>query len=273
MQKVKMVLGKIIAISIISAILDIIFHALLAPTYNYDYPPSYFVRSGLFKSAAGISLLIIFFLLSIVFIYIQGNLPGKKLSKGIRFGLSFGGLWFIGVIGMSIFFGSPLLHEFLGGLSDCASVVILSVLLGHFTANDSPYRGKISAGKIVLAIIIIALFFIIGQYLAFILIKGTPYFNISGSATFIWTAALGLWAGVAYWLLHQGIIKEKSLMQRSLYFGGFIVGIDWLLFNLFVLLFVDITILDLIILSVLNIVSIIVGMFAFEILFLKKNAK
>ena len=46
MHRVKMVLGRIITISIISAILDVIFHALLAPTYNYDYPPSYFVQSG-----------------------------------------------------------------------------------------------------------------------------------------------------------------------------------------------------------------------------------
>lgn len=273
MERVKMVLGRIIIISIISAILDIIFHALLAPTYSYDYPPSYFVGSGLFKPAAGISLLIIFFLLSIVFIYIKDNLPGRKLSKGIRFGVSFGGLWLIGVIGMKIFFGSLLLHEFLGGLCDCASLIILSVLLGRFTASDSSYRSEISLGRIILAIMIIALFFIIGQYLAFILMSGTSYFSISGSATFIWTAVLGLWAGVVYWLLRQGIMKKTSLIMRPFYFGGFIVGIDWVLFNLFVLLFVDMPILDPIILSVLNIVSIIVGMFVFEILFLKKDAE
>jgi hypothetical protein len=89
-QIARRIFGKIIAISIISAILDVILHAILAPTYNYDYPPSYFVQSGLLKPAAAISLLIIFFLLSVVFVYIQENLPGSKLSKGIRFGVSFG---------------------------------------------------------------------------------------------------------------------------------------------------------------------------------------
>jgi hypothetical protein len=108
MQRVRTVFGSIIIMSIIGAILDVVFHALFAPTYNYDYPPSYFVQSGLFLPAAAISLFIIFFLLSVVFLVIQENLPGSRVSKGIRFGVSFGGLWLIGVIGMSIFFGSPL---------------------------------------------------------------------------------------------------------------------------------------------------------------------
>jgi hypothetical protein len=77
-----MVLGRILAVSVISAVLDMILHALLAPTYTYDYPPSFFVQSGLFKPAAGIALLVIFALLSVVFVFIQENLPGSRVSKG-----------------------------------------------------------------------------------------------------------------------------------------------------------------------------------------------
>lgn len=213
MQRVRTVLGRILSISMVSAILDVILHALLAPTYNYDYPPSYSVRSGLFKPAAGIALLIIFVLLGVVF-FIQENLPGRKVLKGTRFGVSFGGLWLIGVIGMSIFLGFPLRHELLGGACDCAALTILGVLLGVFTATDSP-RGNASPRRVVPAIIVIAFFFVIGQYLASTLMSGTPYFNISGLATFIWTAVLGLWTGVTYWLLQQGTVKENSPIERS----------------------------------------------------------
>ena len=200
----------------------------------------------------------------------QENLPGSKLVKGIRFGVSFGGLWLIGVIGMSIFLGSPLRHELLAGACDCAALIVLGVLLGVFTATDSS-RGSASPRRIILAIIIISFFFVIGQYLAFVLMNGTPYFSISGLATFVWTAILGLWAGVTYWLLRQGTIEEKCPVKRSFFFGGVIIGIDWVLFNLFVLLFVDMPILDPIILAVLNIVSIIVGMFVFEMLFYNRT--
>lgn len=273
MERVPMFLEKIDAISIISAFLDVIFHVLLAPTYNYDYPPSLFVQSGLLKPAAGIALLIIFFLLGVVFMFIQENLPGPKLLKGIRFGVSFGGLWLIGVIGMSIFFDSPVLHEVLGGACDCAALIILGILLGVFTATDNVCSSDGSPMRIISAIIIISLFFILGQYAAFILMNGTSYFNISGLDTFYWTAILGLWAGVTYWLLRQGIMKEYSPVKRSFFFGGVIIGINWILFNLFVLLFVDMPFPDPFILSVLNIVSIILGMFVFERLFDNRNAE
>lgn len=261
------VFGKVIIISIIGAVLDIIFHALLAPTYPYDYPPSYFVRNGLFLPAAAIALFIIFLFLCIVFISIQENLPGSTLAKGIRFGVSFGGLWLIGVIGMSIFFGSPLRHEVLGGASDCASLIILGVLLGAFTATDSFDGSDGSLMRMIAALLIIAFFFTIGQFAAFMLMIELPYFNISGSSTFVWTVILGVWFGVSYWLLRHGIIKEYSPVKRSFFFGGIVIGINWILFNLFVLLFVDLPILDPIILSVLNVVSIIVGIFVFETLF------
>jgi hypothetical protein len=47
MQKVREALKKIIPIGIASAVPDMVLHAVLAPTYPYDYPASVFVESGL----------------------------------------------------------------------------------------------------------------------------------------------------------------------------------------------------------------------------------
>ncbi|HSQ92815.1 MAG TPA: hypothetical protein VLL74_00805 [Methanoregula sp.] len=268
-----MVTGRIFAVSVVSAVLDMILHAFLAPTYTYDYPPSFFVQSGLFKPAAGIALLVIFALLSIVFVVIQENLPGSRISKGMRFGVSFGGLWLIGVPGMTIFFNSPLLHEVTGGACDAASLVILGVLLGIWTATDSPEQKDRSPLRTLSAILVIAFFFIIGQYAAFMFMSRTPYFSIAGTSTFIWTAVLGIWTGVVYWLLRQGAGNDCSILKRSLFFGGVIVGINWILFNLFVLLFVAMPVPDPFILAGLNIVSIIAGMVVFETLFSIRTAE
>ena len=75
---------KIIPIVITCAIIDIIVHALWAPLYDYDFPPSFFVKNGLFESVAVIFLIIIYTALAIVFAFIQENLPGSKLLKGFR---------------------------------------------------------------------------------------------------------------------------------------------------------------------------------------------
>lgn len=264
--------GKIIGISIVAALLDMVLHALFAPTYPYDYPPSYFVQNGLFQPAAAVSLLITFFLLALVFAAIQERLPGGKVSKGLRFGVAFGGLWFLGVVGMSIFFGAPLSHEVLGGASDCASLIILGVLLGFFTATGGEAGSMGSPGRSIAGILIVAVFFILGQYDAFFLMSEMPYFDLFGPDTFLWTLILAVWAGITYWLLRDGTIRDPSPVKRALFFGGVIIGINWILFNMFVLLFVAAPVSDPLVLAILNIVSIVVGMFVVESVIFRKEA-
>lgn len=255
---------RIILISIACAIIDVIIHALWAPLYEYDFPASYFIKNGLFGPAAAVSLIIIYIALAVVFDFIQENMPGKKLSKGFRFGISFGGLWFIGLPGTSIFFGSPMKHELLTGAADGLVLLLLGLLLGIFTATDNSHTANNKQKIFILPVIIIALFFIVGQYLAFIFIgKNAPHFCITGPAAFIWTLSLGLWMGIMYCMLEQGI-KKYSLRKRSLWFGGLIIGINWLLFNLFIILILDVSLLDPVILAGLNILSVTIGMLAFE---------
>ena len=69
--------------------------------------------------------------------------------------------------------------------------------------------------------------------------------------------------GIIYLLLEEGITKY-SLIKRSFWFGGIIIGINWLSFNLFMILILDVPLLDPVILAGLNIISIIVGVLVFE---------
>jgi len=254
---------KLLIIVICCTVLDMFLHALL-PQYSYDYMPSYFVENGFFIPAAAIGLAIIFASLAIVLVFFQENLTGGTLAKGFRLGISFGGLWFMGMPGMSVFFGSPLSHELLGGGSDGLSLFVLSLLLGMFVAADSNSpRTKENAGKAAISISLVALFFVLGQYLAFILMSKYPHFNLAGTGTFLWTLALGLWVGVMYRLLKDGEIGDSPI-KRALWFGGIGIGINWLLFNLFVLLFVDVPLRDPVILAICNILSVIAAVFVVE---------
>jgi hypothetical protein len=253
---------KIVMIVIGCAILDMFLHALL-PSYRYDYPPSYFIENKLFIPAAAIGLALIFAALAVVFIFFQENLTGETLPKGLRFGISFGGLWLIAMPGMSVFFASPLSHELLGGGADGLSLFVLSLLLGVFVAAESSHTTRRDAGKAAVSIPIVAVFFVLGQYLAFILMSRYPHFRIAGIGTFVWTLVLGLWMGVIYRLLKDGAMGN-SPTKRAIWFGGIGIGINWLLFNLFVLLFVDVPLRDPVILSVCNILSVIAAVFVVE---------
>ena len=261
MQDIGPAMKRIIPASVACAVLDMVLHAIFAPTWTYDYPASYFIESGLFRPAAAIALLGIFILLGTVFLFIRENLPGSRMSKGARFGIAFGGLWLIGVPGMTIFFGSPILHEIVGGASDCLSLVALGLLLGVLTGTDSPRVTTPRPALAVQVIGIIAFAFIIGQYIAFLFMSKTPYFSITGPATFAWTVVLGLWAGAACWLLRDSPGPARSRAGRALFLGGIVIGINWVLFNFFVLLFVAMPVTDPIILAGCNIASIMAGVF------------
>ena len=93
--------------------------------------------NGLFPPAVIILFFITFWALALVFTFIQDKLPGRKLLKGLRYGISFGVLWLIGMFEMSIAFGSPLKYEFFSGLLDCLSLILFGLLLGRFIATDS----------------------------------------------------------------------------------------------------------------------------------------
>jgi len=248
----------ILAITV-SMIIDIIIHALWVPLYNYDFPASYFVKNKLFEPAAGTFLLIVFIFLAFVFDLIQDKLSGDRISKGLRFGIAFGGLWFFGLIGSSIFLGSPLAKELAMGVADGLPLLILGVLLGKLTATDCDRISSIRLAVYARSVTVIAIFFIAGQYLAFVLIGGHfPNFNIGGIGAFLWTLIMGLWIGIMYCLLEDKTRTDYPI-KKAFRFGGIVFGINWFFFNLFLFLIIDVPLLDPFILAGLNIVSVIIG--------------
>lgn len=58
--------------------------------------------------------------------------------------------------------------------------------------------------------------------------------------------------------------KGRSVVWRVLYFAGIIIGIDWLLFNLFGLVFFDLSLLDVAARALWDLAFIALGVFASE---------
>jgi hypothetical protein len=91
---------KIMIIVFICAVIDLILHALAAPINSSNtsfFKPSIFARKGLLIPAVSVYMLIDFSILAIPFVFIQDGLSGKKWLKGLLYGFSFGGLYFVGM--------------------------------------------------------------------------------------------------------------------------------------------------------------------------------
>lgn len=74
---------------------------------------------------------------------------------------------------------------------------------------------------------------------------------------------MGLWVGVMYQLLQPGV-KGNSPPKRALMSGGLIFGTDWLLYHLFMILFFDISLADLVLRAGTDAIFVGVGVFIFE---------
>jgi len=265
MEKLRRNRWKIFGIVLICTMLDIIAHQFGPDVFNVvGIPQSIIVKNGLFIPAVIIMFLITFGVLAVIFVLIQDNLQGTKIFKGFIYGLSFGCLWFIGMIEASLILGTPLKNELFTGMADGLPIILMGLLLGVFTGTDTAKNNiKKRSNENIISIFVITIFYVVGRYSSYTIIHIDSAYSTKPCATFLWTVGIGLWVGVMYWLLKQGL-KGYSPIKRALMFGGLIYGTDWLLYNFFIPLFFETSLVDLLLRAGIDIVFVIVGVFMFE---------
>ena len=243
---------KILASIFVAVFVDVILHRFFAPRIEYNFPPSIFVEKGLFLLAAGVALIILFGIVAIVFTLIQENMPGTKAMKGWRYGIAFGVLCFLSIIEMSLIFDSFLVDELRTAAIDGVSLILLGLLLAWLTGtNGRVVRQPAKQGWI--SFILVPLFFFIGRYFNYAVVHIMSAYLEKAEATLLWTLGIGLWIGVMYWLLWEDR-DDISTIKAAIRFGGLAFGSYWLIYNLFVLLFVKVSISDVVIRVVLDVV-------------------
>ena len=258
---------KVILIILVSSFFDMLLHALISPLNSSNISllkPSIFVKNGMLVPAIIGWELLAFGILASVFILIEGNLPGKKWFKGFLYGLSFGGLYLLGMFESVLLFNSSVLNEFLMGLGDFIPILLMGVLLGIFTGTDETQNKKLQN---VFSVFVIAIFYIIGRYFAYSILHIQSAYISNPLGTFIWTLCQGLWVGTIYFILHPSI-KRKSNISQGLYFGIVIFGSNWLMNHLFIAAIAELSP-DLFIRVGTDILFIIIGVYAYKKLFNK----
>lgn len=271
---------KLIAIVAIAVCWDVFTH-MLGPEIAYENPSPILADRSIFVPVITTSLFATFAALAVVFIRIQRLLTGSPLIKGLKFGVSFGGLWLLGILEMSIIFGSSFFVELFVGLADASTLVLLGVLLGHTFATPSPRQGRPWWSGIARSAPVV-LSWVVVRYLGYFLMgMDTCYSSYLSRplSTLIWTAATGIWIGVVYLLLRPRFSSDtcaasralstprasRSLRWGAVTFPLVIFGIDWALFTSFVLIFVSgPTLTALFIRIVLDLVAVGLGTFIIE---------
>lgn len=221
------------------------------------------LTSGLFPPVAFASLVMTFGFIGLIFLRIQKSLYGSKLKKGMVFGFAMSGVWIIGMTEAHVLLSLSLFGEIYTGIADSIGIVLMSLLLGKNLADDTHEEKK--PGKTTFfAIMIIAVMYTMVRYLSYSILKIESSYATRPLATFLWTIIMGGWIGIMYRLIGMNISRTNPL-KHSIVFGGLIFGLQWIIFNLFALLFIAVPVLDLIYRSVFDTFAIILGVYSYSI--------
>ena len=227
-------------------------------TFADLYAPSVFIETGTFVPAMiGLNTAILVLLIS-QFRLVQAALPGRAWQKGLLYGASFGMLWFIAFFELIFVYGSdhPINHLF-SGLRDLCTLSSCGLIAGLLFGQDGPgidQRRRESP----LSILVVAAFFSLGHILQYAVTFPGLEQDIGKIDSILWLAALGLWIGFQYYLFSPGL-RGRNRFLRNLHFSVPLFGLNWLLYNSFYALFLDIPLWDIFIRSFAGAFGVFVG--------------
>ncbi|MEG6513521.1 hypothetical protein V6C32_16580 [Desulforamulus ruminis] len=252
-------------IALSATIFRVILQPFIPSSDSISFPPSIIVKKGLLIPSFIIFALITYTLLAAVFVRIQHGLPGTRIKKGLLFGILFCLMWVA-------YLFEPLPHVSNASLTerlaypavDGISLIFLGLLLGKFVARDSDGLGEeYRRFNPVVALVTIPGCFLVLRIFSYKAVHIDSSFTTNPFGTMIWTVVTGIWLGIMYLLLRSGIEIESSMM-KALFFSMVVFGINLFFFNFFVTLVFESNITDLIIRTMVDILSVLVGVFICE---------
>lgn len=249
-------LFKIVVISFIAIIIRSMLQLLIPSTSQSVLEQSVFVKNGTLPIVFMIYGTIAFTAITIIFILIHRGMGGSRISKGLKTGLIYSIVW-------TVFLVEPLPHAstidlISYPLVDGSVLLVLGLMSGKFLSENSTKKKHQLTIKSIFNISIITLFFTVGRIIQYKVFHIYSMFEQAQARTLVWVICTGIIIGFMFEYLNDAI-NNKNAFTKALIFGGIIFGVNLVFFNFFVPLVLKVDILDLIIRTLIDIVSVIIG--------------
>ncbi len=223
---------RILAAALLALITRLLMLQLLPLSPLFELPLSPISRTvGMIPTAASV-MAVVYLAIATVLAYLQPRMTENKINRVIYCTLSFSLFWFVGVLESAPALGNALIPELRVGLADIIPLVVLSPVIGLRTSKISHSQRIRRPVRHIPIVATIAAVYFFGRYFLYAVVHVNSGYSARGTATFVWTLAMGLAIGTTYVLLREGL-GEKGPKGKGLWFGFAIFGVVWALSNFF----------------------------------------
>lgn len=231
-----------VAIVVLCVLLDIVLHVVTSAYSTMPDTPTYSAVAEVLGTEISATLwaLLAFSSVAYVFYRFQDRIPGRGLTKGLRYGSAIALLWLFAMLEGVALFDNPVINEFVVGLSDATPVFVLCILLSLLIGKNEAYidSGLQTIHQKLLTVSVFSIFFLLGRYAAYFSGAIQSGYQTSPYFTFIWTLLMGIHIGILCVVVGQAA-RTSSLNRSAVRFGLGIFGINWGVFLVFMPLMFD----------------------------------
>lgn len=255
---------KIIFIGLITTIVRIIGQLSIPAGQQSVLAPSIFAQNGTMPLIFTIYGIFAYSLIAALFLIIRIQMGGNRILQGFQYGLSCCLVWIVYLL-------EPLPHvapldRITYPVADSLALIAMGLLLGCLFGNPVCTRPSVKKNLSlpILPVLAVAGCFLAGRLIQYLATDIYSCFDIKPVETILWCLLTGFTvACVMAWL--NRYVDSDSRVKRALLLGGLLFGVDLILFNFFMPLVFSADIPDLILRTLVDVVSVTIGCLAFPI--------
>ena len=222
------------------------------------YQPAFFALRGIVPAAASVLMLIIMIHLLLNYIRGANTIRCVPPVRGALYGFMYGALWFLGFLEMYFVNGSSLQRHALSGARDVIALSAFGLFAGlMFIPRE---RVATACESLIVVVPVSACFAVFHQAQYFIAFPEVNQ-HVHDVSGLIWLLACGAWIGVMYYFLRPSM---EGIHRRILFFSANMFGVNWLLYNSFYRVFLDIPVGDILIRTGFDVAGVSLGLYLYE---------
>ena len=223
--------------------------------------PSVFAQNGTMPLAFTIYGIFAYSLIASLFLLIRDRLSGNRILRGLKYAFSCCAVWIVYLL-------EPLPHvaaidRITYPVADSLALIVMGLLLGWLFGKSKCLLGRQKTAFPILSALTVTACFFAGRMIQYLILGIYSSFDEKPLETILWCLLAGIAIScVMAWLNPR--IGSGNRVRRAMVLGCLLFGVDLILFNFFMPLVFDADIPDLLLRTLIDILTVTLGCLAFS---------